>query len=297
MTALPPYVPLDGKPWRLAMGLRPLPVERWLEVDASRSTELDLKERLLRETPEAVVGALPGSDAAAQELLDTVVAHMADHHPGLIEVAADGRIQERTSGRVIDPAVLRPVDTAGRLVQEDLCVMARRDGAWRLIAASLCFPSRWQLADKLGRDLSAIHAPVPGYEQLLARPTVAFFDRLRRDRPVWRLNWTLIDRSDLHQPDPGSRRTEGTRTDAGEWSLWFRVERQTLRRLVVDDAVVFTIRTYVTSLGQLVASHPETIGALQATLPTVPEATLRYKGWAGLTGSLIAWLDERSRSV
>jgi hypothetical protein len=70
------------------------------------------------------------------------------------------------------------------------------------------------------------------------------------------------------------------------------VERQTLRRLNERPAVVFTIRTYVTALAELVAAHPGAAETLAATLPTVPDETVAYKGWAGVVGPLTAWLAE-----
>jgi hypothetical protein len=284
------YIPVEAKPWRLAMGLRPLAPGAWLEVDHRRHGELTLKHQLLADAHGDVVAALPGSEAAGAELLEAVVAELDSHHPGLIGRNRRGQLVELTTGVTVDDPSLHPVDIAGRLVQEDLCLMARQDGAWRLVAASLCFPSRWRLADKIGRDLSGIHAPVPGYEESLARPTAAFFDRVQVERPVWRLNWTLIDQPGLHQPDPASRRDIAAVTDPGR-SLWFRVERQTLRRLLNHAAVVFTIRTYVTPLGELVDRHPEVADALRATLPTVPAATAAYKGWDGVADSVLSWLD------
>jgi hypothetical protein len=287
------YIPVEAKPWRLAMGLRPLAPSAWLEVDDQRYHELSLKQQLLADAHAEVVAALPGSEAAGSELLEAIVTDLETHHPGLIGRNRRGQLVEVTTGVTVDEESLHPVDAAGRLVQEDLCLMARQDGAWRLVAASLCFPSRWRLADKIGRDLSAIHAPVPGYEESLARPTSAFFDRAQPERPVWRLNWTLIDHPRLHQPDPATRRDAGAAADPGQ-SLWFRVERQTLRRLRNHTAVVFATRTYVTPLATLVDRYPETAGALRTTLPTVPAATAAYKGWSGVVDSVLDWLDARS---
>ena len=60
-----PYIPLEAKGWRMAMGLRPLDLDRWLEVDARRGDELEQKRRLLdppttwswRRIPKATKGA------------------------------------------------------------------------------------------------------------------------------------------------------------------------------------------------------------------------------------------------
>jgi hypothetical protein len=222
--------------------------------------------------------ALPGSGPAGSELLAAVLDHLGRFHPGLVLSP--------------QPPGLHPVDAAARLVQEDLCLMEREMGKWVLTAASVCFASRWDLPSKLGRDLSGIHQPVPGFAEKLAAPVDAFFDRLRVDRPVWRLNWTLLDSPELHQPDAAGRSTGSAPLDPGR-DLWFRVERQTLRRLSERPAVTFTIRTYVTRLGELVSTHPEVAGALRVALPTVPAATVAYKGWSGLVGPVLAWLDDQ----
>jgi hypothetical protein len=287
----PSYMPVEAKPWRLRMGLRPLEVQRWLEVDSNRSEELAIKHRLLDspDTHSQVVGHLPGSQVEGKELLGLVLEHLSRHHPGLVTATPDGRLHEGSTGHVVDPEHLHPVDVAARLVQEDLCLMTRAGRRWVLGSASVCFPSRWSLPDKVGRDLSAIHAPVPGYEEELARPAQSFFDRLTPDRPMWRLNWTLLTDPSLHQPDPGSRRTRrGGAIDPGR-DIWFRVERQTLRRLQCE-AVVFTIRTYVTPLPELLERQPEARAALTVALSGAGPEVLAYKGWEDLAPRLVAWL-------
>lgn len=286
------YVPVEARPWRLTMGLRPLDLARWLEVDQLRPVELAEKHRLLREAPERVVAVLPGSEPASADLFDAIVGHLERYHPGTVTRRPDGSVQDRGTGGVVDPAVMHPIDAAARLVQEDLCVMEHREGSWILTAASVCFPSRWDLASKLGRDLMTIHHPVPGYAEALGRPADAFFDRLRPERPVWRLNWTLIDLPDLHQPDPTARaRPAAPLTDPGR-DLWFRVERQTLRRLTDRPAITFTIRTYVTPLGELMSTHPGVGDALRLALTTAPVDTVAYKGWQGIVEPLVAWLED-----
>jgi dimethylamine monooxygenase subunit A len=285
-----PYVPVENRPWRLAMGLRPLAVPRWLEVDGRRAEELALKRRLLDTDHARVVAALPGSEEPGRELLDEIVGHLGRHHPGLIQVGPDGAVTDCASGTVVEPGGLHPVDAAGRLVQEDLCVMTNDGGGWVLTAARVCFPSRWRLEDKIGRDLGAIHRPVPGYEAALGRPTRSFFDRLRPQRPVWRLNWTLLDSPQLFLPAPGDRILAPADLTQPDRALWFRVERQTLRRLSERPSITFTIRTYVASLGELVAAHPEVVPVLRSTLPSVPGDTLAYKRWANLIGPLLTWL-------
>lgn len=268
-----PYLPIDGRPMRMSLGLRPLDLDHWLEVDDAYAADLDEKGRLLRERHGEVVAHLPAGWQAASETQQLVRRWMAEHHPTLAPTV---------------PAGLHPVDAAGRLVQEDLCVLTRDTGRWVLTAASVCAPSRWRLAQKVGATVAEIHAPVPGYEPTISSVVDRNLDRLAVQRPLWRLNWTLLDDPALFQPDAAG----GPRLDpeAGLEQLTLRVERQTLRRLPRTDAVLFTIRTYRANLAE-VAADPTLARDLAATLRTCPADLAAYKGWQGMLGWLVDTLE------
>jgi hypothetical protein len=264
-----PYIPLETKGWRMAMGLRPLDLDHWLEVDDRRDDELEQKRTLLDTAYDVVVATNPEGDAGSRELFDEVTGFLEVHQPKIgIEVREGDH----------------PVVAAARLVQEDLCVLVHSD-VWRLQAACVCFPSRWNLASKLGTTIDDIHRPVPTYDVELARPTNAFFERLKPERSFWRLNWTLIDSPALHQP------TSARRSPHGELSDWFfRVERQTLRRLPMSDCVVFTIRNYVASAKALCDAHEGFAATLLLNLDTAPPDVQAYKGWTAVADRLRAAL-------
>jgi hypothetical protein len=231
---------------------------------------------LVDERDEALV-TLPEGDAASEELRELVLDDLATHHGG---VGTDPSPRDR-----------HPLADAALRVQEDLCVLTDEAGPFRLTAACVCFPSRWSPRSKLGATLSGIHAPVPGFESSLASQASTFFERLGVERPVWRSNWTLLDTPVLHLPSPEARRTTGTVDDDLGERLWFRVERQTLRRLAHTRAVAFTIRTTVQPLSAALASTPGAADALRATLATVPDDVAAYKGWRTLLAPLSRWLD------
>jgi hypothetical protein len=243
------------------MGLRPLELANWLEFDDHYVQEMALKNELLENSYAEVVAIDPLGALASAELLDEVRANMKEYHADVPCSPAGND----------DPIVM-----ASRLVQEDLCVLVRED-AWRLRAACVCFPSRWNLASKLGATLDGIHDPVPGYQDHLSSPTNSFFDRLKPERSFWRLNWTLLDSPDLFQPASVRRAPSG---DLDQW--FFRVERQTLRRLPESGAVVFTIRTYVTSAEQLRDRDGMFTSSLIYALETAPSDVQAYKGWTGV---------------
>lgn len=266
-----PYVPLDAGGWRLAMGLRPLELAAWLEIDEHYGEEIALKTQLLDESYDVVVATEPEGDEASLELLAEIRENLRAHHWG---VATPPHEREHA------------IVAASRLVQEDLCVLVR-DDVWRLRAACVCFPSRWNLATKIGATLDDIHRPVPGYDDELARPTNAFFDRLKPDRAFWRLNWTLLDSPALYQPAV-ARRSPGGKLE--DW--YFRVERQTLRALPRTNAVVFTIRTHVTSAATLRERDDTFVSTLLHSLDTAPASVQSYKGWTGVAEQLRVALDQ-----
>lgn len=260
------YVPVSERPFRFSVGLRPLEESAWLEFDAETSTNLAEKERLLAERRDEVFASRPSGDEGSLELRDEIVANLRRYHAG-----RDVHVDEGE----------HPLVSASRLVNEDLCVLVREEGEWTLQAACVCFPSRWLLADKIGRGLDAIHAPVPTYAEDLASPTRSVFDRLRPERPFWRVNWTLLDSPELFQPDAARQAPSG---DLEDWFV--RVERQTIRRLARTNAAVFTIRTYVESAAEVSRRSADFAPSLLRALDTAPTEVQVYKGWAGLADRL-----------
>ncbi|MGH9275667.1 MAG: heme-dependent oxidative N-demethylase family protein [Acidimicrobiales bacterium] len=254
-----------GPPW-LTMGTRGLDPAAWLLADDDRDRELALKVDLLATRHEEVFAALdsPAVDAASAEVLDLVV-------------AAIGAEPDRN---------LHPLDAAGRLVQEDLCLLVLRDGSPHLDAASLCFPSYWRLRDKLGRPLADVHGPVAHYGDELAVKVDRFLLRLSPDRPVWRRNWSVHDDPALFLPDSTAPREVSVPDE-----LWLRSERQTLRRLATPDVVLFTIRTQQVPLAVL-AERPEVARRMATAIAAWSPELAAYKGGHG---ALLAaeWLRTR----
>jgi hypothetical protein len=277
------------------MGLRPLALPDWIEPDERIAVELAEKARLLRDHHPEVFAVLPEATESAKEVLEVLAAHLPARFPTLYrrEGPRLTNLVMQETWDLAQPA-LHPLELAGRLVQEDLCLMARETTreVYRLVGAAVCFPTRWRLADKLGQPLQAIHAPVPGYDAQLAAPLERLFARLQPDKPVWRCNWSLVDDPTLFQPTgPGGRAGTGeiTADNAGE-KVWLRIERQTLRRLPRTQAIVFTIRVHVRPLHSLTRC-PEQAARLAATLRALPEPMRVYKSLPPFLAAVVTWLD------
>jgi len=280
-------------PHRLAMGLSLLPDDStWLQIDGDWAGDLRQKRRLLSERRAQVLALAPGSEPAQAEVLEVVLAALLAHHPGRVLREGSGLAIPELGERLEALPARAALELAASLVQEDLCVLERDPHAWRLTAACVCFPTRWDLPSKLGLPLTAIHDPVPGYRDLLAGPADRFFDALRPGRIAERANWSLVDSAELFQPLHGNHEhaRNVSRENAAE-TVWLRVERQTLRRLPVTDAIVFTIRVHRDRLGAF-ADFPERARLLAEDLRSLPEELARYKSLPDLREPALALLDE-----
>ncbi|MBW8827141.1 MAG: DUF3445 domain-containing protein [Acidobacteria bacterium] len=227
-----------GPPWH-AMGTRSLDLTAWLIGDDDRDAQLAYKRRLLAERHDVVSAARRGCEAAAAEAAALMGA------PDL--------------------------EGAALLVQEDLCVLVRREPGWCLDAGVVCFPSMWSLRAKLGRPMAEIHGPVPAYAEELGAQVDRFLDRL--DRPVWRRNWFIHGSSELHQPEPPPL-SAGT---CAPEDLWLRSERQALRRLPSTGALLFTIRT---QQAPLVVVPDDLVRRLAAAVRAWPPELVAYRSAA-----------------
>jgi hypothetical protein len=211
-----------------------------------------------------------------------VLALMREHLPRIFP-------QRWPAGVTVDES-RHPLEAASLLVQEDLALMTQVGTDWILSAASLCFPSRWDVRDKIGKNLLGIHAPVPHYEEKIGTATQNLFDKLTVERPIWRVNWTVMDSGELHQPTaPQSPDAMQLSSENIEQALHFRRERQTLRKLPESDDILFTIHTYTDPFAKVVEQFPEFRRNIGSTIAGASAQTADYKGWAKILNDLQAW--------
>lgn len=289
----PRYSPYASGAHKLSVGLAPLEPAHWFEPDHQWAEQMANKGAMLHFQHADVVAALPGSEAAQEELLTIMTAHLPEAHPQIYLREHDGiRVQNLHPGGANNP-VLSAIDRCGRLVQEDLCLMQNRGEAFVLTAASLCAPSGWKLSEKLGQPLIGIHAPVPGYDVELAHRVQRVFQGLQADRPVWRLNWSLATEPTLFMPGGHSvSPVQGdavTPENAGS-HVWLRVERQTLTRLPQTGAIVFTIKTHIDPVSALLGQSSLCAG-LKGSIETMTPDMRDYKAISRYKAALTAWLD------
>jgi hypothetical protein len=300
MVPLPPEaVHLSFEPgrFRMALGLFAVPDSAWFEIDALYPDEMRQRRCLLAEQHADVFATTLESDAARQEALVMIVANLATHHPAWF--TRDGHtLHNHLTGeawQIPDPGC-DPLECAGRLVQEDLCLIQTADQTPVFTAGVLCFPSRWRLLEKIGKPLAAVHGPVPFYADRLARAVDRFMRQVKPGHIASRLNWSVLDNPALFQPTGKWRQAEDpaiTAINAGD-RLFLRVERQTLRRLPRSGAIVFGIRVHSYPLRGIVTG-PVLAGRLASAVRALPSDVMHYKSMLPFQAALLAWLDLYSK--
>jgi hypothetical protein len=237
------------RPWEEAadfqIGLRPIAPEDWLE--GGEADPAARKDALLAAAPGLVWAETPASRPGQSEALELVEAAL-----GTEPVPAD--LPPRPD--------LPPLYAAARRVPDDLCLMEKRDGQWRLTALSLSAGSFFTAEEVIGRSLAELHGPVTGFADRFLVRVQRIFEGLRPELVLERRNWTLLNSTELHTPSSAPIRARIGEIDAAQAgaALHLRVERQTLRRLPVTGGALFTIRVWLAPLSDL-AAQPERLAA------------------------------------
>ena len=259
-------------PWEesgeFRIGLNPIPAEAWLE--GGEADPAARKDPLYNGKTAAVWAAIDRSRPAQAEVLALVSAAL---------------------GREIDPEKRPPLYAAARCVADDLCVMEKRDGIWRLTALSLSAGSLFTASGIIGRSLSELHRPVTGFEDRLLTRVTRIFDGLRDGLLLERRNWSVVSTPELHLPDAAAMRAAIPSIDPARAAdaVHVRCERQTLRALPQTGGVLFTIRVWVNPLREIAADHARLARFAQAWRTAHPDfrAYKRLDLFDPLVGPLI----------
>ena len=219
-------------------GIAPCGSEDWLRVDEAYAAQMARRISLIKTQRSAVLWMDKAAMPAVLELLDEVLQLL----PNLGFTVDDDQVR-CPDGRTVQVSQNDPLGTLAQLVQEDLCIHEKRGDEHVLLAAVLCFPASWLLSEKVGRPLSAIHAPVAEYDTKLAARVQRMFDGVQIGRPLWRMNQLWYVDPELHQPR--SVTSPRALADGPNGAGFYRSERQCIVRLPKTRAVVFSIHTYV----------------------------------------------------
>ena len=234
-----PYTPWADPALSRMPGMRPVEGP-WIVVDDAYEGQMAARARLMNERRDDVLIALPGAEAPAAELAETVLSDLPEGFR-----RADGAVR-RPDGVTVQETG-EPLDFLGRLVQEDLLLLQKHGDEHVLIAGLLCFPANWTLREKIGHPLTRIHRPVAEYDDALARRVQRLFDHARAGQPMWRANVLAHSTAELFHARPEA----DPREDVALPPPFLRSERQTVLRLPRTGAVLFAVHTTIVPIEAL----------------------------------------------
>jgi hypothetical protein len=254
--------------YRFHLGLRPGDPARFFQpMDPTGSLLAERQHWLAESTVNDHAALLPDGAQALDETIDLATTWNSVSPTTSADFAPD---RCTTLGRHWEPDFILLHLTAGQPL--------------RLVGGVVCFPSGWALPDKLGQNISAIHAVVPQLNETLDRRIDAFFARFQPGTAWERENWGLAASPDLNRHP--KRNLPPLDAAAKLHTTWLRIEHQIFFRLPISGAVLFGIRVEVAPLLD-VARNPSIAHALARALQTMPDDIATYKGIKSARASLL----------
>jgi len=199
-------------------GVKPVATQDWVTRSDTYEAQMAYRRELMSSRRDAVFRAKNSAEAACSELRDIIC----------------------DEGGFLASSNEHSLLVAAGHVQEDLCILQKQDDRHILTAAVMCFPSSWDVRQKIGRSIDSIHGPVPEFTKV-SHTVERMLSAIRVEQPLGRANFLIYTDPELHQS-----RGEGiSKPIDPKAPRYVRVERQTFRRLPETLAVVFAIHTYI----------------------------------------------------
>ncbi|KAH7133815.1 hypothetical protein EDB81DRAFT_695501 [Dactylonectria macrodidyma] len=303
------YRPFRHGPNHVTMGIRKLDWDSWIEMDSNFFRYHDVKVSELEKDIDAHVQYLDNAVTrdACFEMLEELTTYLTLRYPKIFQL--DGGILRNTlTGEKFNYPASTPTDAlmiSAKLVQDDLVIMVENDdGHYHLDAGAVCLPGFWRLSEKFRMSLDTLHieAKVPHYQAKLQKSMNRFFKAMRPEKAVVRNNFFIQLDDGLHW---SHRMGDQDSNEVASWAtakssgltiedLYFRSERQSLRKLPRSGALMFTVRTYFEPVTTIV-KEPHVPGRLADAIEQWDETTSAYKGkhhWADI---LLPYLHEQER--
>ncbi|KAJ5687744.1 hypothetical protein N7536_010363 [Penicillium majusculum] len=251
-----------------------------LPMDKTYKDRLALRKSVLEQHHDVVVAInndqTPEEDPrirpAISELYNFVLGtYLPTRYPSMFKLNAESSIFQNLVTGTTWPTTLSPTTPAiqaleilSQTVDDDFLILlpelspdAGEQPKYVLQAHAVCFPAGFNTRKKLGLRLVDIHVPVPGYREKMELSMDRFFGRLQVGKFVKRINWSITIETGLFAAFSGTHAVAGKKEEAiepGELNVdqtVLRCERQTLHRLPVSKALVFTVHTYTYPVRQI----------------------------------------------
>jgi hypothetical protein len=306
----------------------------WIIVDRSYPAQINRRHELLLTRRDMVIDRQPGKNihAAELELRDMVVDYVLATYPHYFRREQDLVLSPLT-GLAIDvgPNGADPLVAVALLASEDMLLLLpesrgpNAENVFVLKSGALLFPNDWSLrshfnqpepssaaaralekwrtarnkslkAARLGKSPSEIHdGHVSHYMQHFASRVDVFFDRMEPGMRTWRRNWggRLTDELFLHSDALPAGLPAFTSQNWAEYG-YLRSEHETFTKLPNTKAVVFSIKTYLWKLSELV-QNPVALEALLVASDNLAPTMFDYR--ADSLPTFREFLDRHRRTI
>jgi hypothetical protein len=288
----------------------------WIIIDETYPKQVARRLELLQQRQGMLIDRLPGAEviAAERELRDTVVDYLFTRYPDYFRREGDVVLSLLT-GLAIDvgPEGADPLVAVALLASEDMLILLPQqhgpqgDSAYMLKAGALLFPNDWALRShfnqpqpaageavareawerakqksqksaRLGKTPYEIHdGHVSHYMEHFADRVDRFFSQMKPGMRAWRRNWgmRLTDELSLHSDLlPASL----PKLTADNWERYgyLRSEHEAFIKLPRSGAVIFSIKTYLWKLSELV-KNPVALEALHTANANLAPKMFEYR--------------------
>ncbi|WNW10573.1 DUF3445 domain-containing protein [Pseudomonas sp. DTU_2021_1001937_2_SI_NGA_ILE_001] len=277
--------------------------EHSFDVDEHYLSEMAERARVLERDPGRCL-VMPHMAVAAWDLLEMLMERLAADYPQHFQLQRDGtawRWQNLAMG--IDQSFTfgdaeslpyEPLEYITRQMQGDFALLDQRNGDLFMDAGMVTCPADWSLRFDAGMSFKQWHSPVPMAHQMgIFERALKFLLNIQVGHPVRRLNWTLtinprLDTSPETFHEWGSDRGSVTADNVGRL-VHLRVELQHMARLPRSNALLFSIRTYLISMDELVGNRAWA-RRMHRVIRDLPDAIADYKGMTRYRQTLVDWL-------
>lgn len=275
------------------------------DIDEHYLSEMAERQIVLQENPKRCL-AMDHMNLACWEFVERAMVSLSTDYPEYFELEIEGDtwtwenklLGSKDTFTFGEDASLPkpPLEYMGSQVQGDIALLDQRGGDLFLDAGIVTCPADWSLAFDAGMSFSEWHGPVPlAHEAGVFDRALKYLTAIPVGRPVRRLNWTLtinarMDTSPETYPNWGEERNSVTLENVGE-KVYLRVELQVLDRMPRSNALMFSIRTYLISMNDLV-TNPEWAKRMHRVMQTLPEELVEYKGLSRYHPTLLQWLKK-----
>ena len=246
------YYPFSGKKGRLRLGLSPIAISDWIQYEQDFVNRIHDKKNLIHNYRKRVLGSFQESITAQQEFLELILEYLKKYKSELFEFNRNNifSVKENITYNILDYENC-PLELISYLAADDYCLLQENGDDYRLVAATICAPTWWDLSEKMGKPLTSIHAPIANLEEKIGHMIRHFLKNLSYKDCYQRSNWFLNTKPDLCV-FPNYFNMYDNQINISpeniESKLFLRTERQTFRKLKKTGNIIFGIKVYTSPI-------------------------------------------------